>query len=51
MLCRYETLLCYLSRLPIVDFRCNDHITKANVDEPRFWGNLKAPSDPIKPVQ
>jgi ribose transport system substrate-binding protein len=25
-------------------------ITKANVDEPRFWGNLKAPSDPVKPV-
>jgi ribose transport system substrate-binding protein len=26
-------------------------ITKANVDEARFWGNLKAPSDPIKPVE
>jgi ribose transport system substrate-binding protein len=26
-------------------------ITKDNVDEPRFWGNLKAPSDPIKPVE
>jgi ribose transport system substrate-binding protein len=26
-------------------------ITKANVDEPRFWGNLKAPTDPIKPVE
>jgi ribose transport system substrate-binding protein len=26
-------------------------ITKANVDEPRFWGNLKAPADPIKPVE
>ena len=26
-------------------------ITKANVDEPRFWGNLKAPSEPVKPVE
>ena len=26
-------------------------ITKANVDEPRFWGNLKAPSDKITPVE
>jgi ribose transport system substrate-binding protein len=26
-------------------------ITKANVDEARFWGNLKAPSDKIEPVQ
>ena len=26
-------------------------ITKDNVDEPRFWGNLKAPSDPIKSVE
>ncbi len=26
-------------------------ITKANVDEPRFWGNLKAPAEPIKPVE
>ncbi|WP_374332101.1 sugar ABC transporter substrate-binding protein [Aestuariivirga sp.] len=26
-------------------------ITKDNVDEPRFWGNLKAPSDKITPVQ
>lgn len=26
-------------------------ITAANVDEPRFWGNLKAPTDPIKPVE
>ena len=26
-------------------------ITKANVDDPRFWGNMKAPSEPIKPVQ
>lgn len=26
-------------------------ITKENVDEPRFWGNLKAPSDKITPVQ
>ena len=25
-------------------------ITKANVDESRFWGNLKAPAEPIKPV-
>jgi ribose transport system substrate-binding protein len=24
-------------------------ITKANVDEPRFWGNLKAPADKITP--
>ena len=26
-------------------------ITKENIDEPRFWGNLKAPTDPITPVQ
>jgi ribose transport system substrate-binding protein len=26
-------------------------ITKANVDEPRFWGNLKAPADKIMPVE
>ena len=26
-------------------------ITKDNVDEARFWGNLKAPTDPIKPVE
>jgi ribose transport system substrate-binding protein len=26
-------------------------ITKDNVDESRFWGNLKAPSEPIKPVE
>jgi ribose transport system substrate-binding protein len=26
-------------------------ITKENVDEPRFWGNLKAPAEPIKPVE
>lgn len=26
-------------------------ITKDNVDEPRFWGNLKAPADKITPVQ
>ena len=26
-------------------------ITKGNVDEPRFWGNLKAPADKITPVQ
>jgi ribose transport system substrate-binding protein len=25
-------------------------ITKANVDEPRFWGNLKPPAAPIRPV-
>jgi ribose transport system substrate-binding protein len=26
-------------------------ITKENVDEPRFWGNLKAPADKITPVE
>jgi ribose transport system substrate-binding protein len=26
-------------------------ITKDNVDEPRFWGNLKAPADKIMPVE
>jgi ribose transport system substrate-binding protein len=26
-------------------------ITKDNVDEPRFWGNLKPPSDPVKAVE
>jgi ribose transport system substrate-binding protein len=26
-------------------------ITKDNVDEPRFWGNLKAPTEPVKPVE
>jgi ribose transport system substrate-binding protein len=26
-------------------------ITPENVDEPRFWGNLKAPSGPIEPVK
>src|SRR5262245_42260621 len=26
-------------------------ITKSNVDESRFWGNLKAPSEPVKPVE
>ena len=26
-------------------------ITKANVDEPRFWGNMKAPAEPVKPVE
>ncbi len=26
-------------------------ISKANVDEPRFWGNLKAPADKIVPVE
>jgi ribose transport system substrate-binding protein len=26
-------------------------ITKENVDESRLWGNLKAPAEPIKPVE
>jgi ribose transport system substrate-binding protein len=26
-------------------------ISKANVDDPRFWGNMKAPAEPIKPVE
>ena len=26
-------------------------ITKANVDDPKFWGNMKPPSGPIKPVE
>jgi ribose transport system substrate-binding protein len=26
-------------------------ITKANVDEPRFWGNMKPPAEPIKAVE
>lgn len=26
-------------------------ITKANVDEARFWGNLKAPADKVTPVE
>jgi ribose transport system substrate-binding protein len=26
-------------------------ITKDNVEEARFWGNLKAPTDPVKPVE
>jgi ribose transport system substrate-binding protein len=26
-------------------------ITKANVDDPKFWGNLKPPVDPVKPVE
>ena len=26
-------------------------INKDNVDESRFWGNMKAPSDPVKPVE
>ncbi|HKQ94012.1 MAG TPA: sugar ABC transporter substrate-binding protein [Aestuariivirgaceae bacterium] len=26
-------------------------ITKDNVDEARFWGNLKAPAEPVKPVE
>jgi ribose transport system substrate-binding protein len=26
-------------------------ITKDNIDEARFWGNMKAPTDPITPVE
>jgi ribose transport system substrate-binding protein len=26
-------------------------ITKENVDDPRFWGNLKPPTQPVKPVE
>lgn len=26
-------------------------ITKDNVDDPKFWGNLKPPTDPITPVE
>ena len=26
-------------------------ITKANVDDPKFWGNLKPPTSPVKPVE
>lgn len=26
-------------------------ISKANVDDPRFWGNLKAPTETVTPVQ
>ena len=26
-------------------------ITKENVDDSRFWGNLKSPTEPIKPVE
>jgi ribose transport system substrate-binding protein len=26
-------------------------ITKDNVDESRFWGNMKAPAEPVKPVE
>jgi ribose transport system substrate-binding protein len=26
-------------------------INKDNVDESRFWGNMKAPSEPVKPVE
>jgi ribose transport system substrate-binding protein len=26
-------------------------ITKDNVDDPRFWGNMKPPTDPVKPVE
>ena len=26
-------------------------IDKSNVDNPAFWGNLKPPSDTVKPVE
>jgi ribose transport system substrate-binding protein len=26
-------------------------ITKDNVDDPRFWGNMKPPTDPVTPVE
>jgi len=26
-------------------------ITKDNIDEPRFWGNMKAPTEPVKAVE
>jgi ribose transport system substrate-binding protein len=26
-------------------------ITKDNVDDPRFWGNMKPPTEPVKPVE
>jgi ribose transport system substrate-binding protein len=26
-------------------------ITKANVDDPKFWGNMKPPTTPVKPVE
>jgi ribose transport system substrate-binding protein len=26
-------------------------ITKDNVDDPKFWGNLKPPTDPISPIE
>jgi ribose transport system substrate-binding protein len=26
-------------------------ITKENVDDPKFWGNLKPPTEPVKPVE
>ena len=26
-------------------------ITKDNVDDPAFWGNLKPPTEPVKPVE
>lgn len=26
-------------------------ITKENVDDPKFWGNMKPPTDPVKPVE
>ena len=26
-------------------------ITKENVDDPRFWGNMKPPTEPVKPVE
>ena len=25
-------------------------IVKTNVDSPRFWGNMKIPTDPVEPV-
>jgi ribose transport system substrate-binding protein len=26
-------------------------ITKVNVNQPKFWGNLKAPTEPVHSVQ
>jgi ribose transport system substrate-binding protein len=26
-------------------------ITKDNIDEPKFWGNMKAPTEPVKAVE
>ena len=26
-------------------------ITKDNIDEPKFWGNMKAPTEPVKSVE